>query len=73
MSLDGFIAGPNDDAERPLGDGGERLHEWVYGLASWRERHGLPGGKADRDSEVMDEGFEHAGAVVTLLFTCRSS
>jgi hypothetical protein len=39
MSLDGFIAEPNAGIERPLGDGGERLHEWVYGLASWRERH----------------------------------
>ena len=28
MSLDGFIAGPNFTLERPLGDGGERLHEW---------------------------------------------
>ena len=28
MSLDGFIAGPNDGPERPLGEGGERLFEW---------------------------------------------
>jgi len=39
MSLDGFIAGPNDSVERPLGEGDERLHEWIYDLASWRERH----------------------------------
>ena len=39
MSLDGFIAGPNDSVERPLGEGGEQLHEWIYDLASWRERH----------------------------------
>ena len=64
MSLDGFIAGPNDGVERPLGDGGERLHEWVYGLASWRERHGLAGGKTDRDAEVIDESFKTTGAVV---------
>ena len=31
MSLDGFIAGPNDGPERPLGDGGERLFEWYSG------------------------------------------
>jgi hypothetical protein len=53
MSLDGFIAGPNDDVERPLGDGGNRLHEWVYDLACWRERHGLAGGKTNRDAEVL--------------------
>lgn len=64
MSLDGFIAGPNDDVERPLGEGGERLHDWVYGLASWRERHGLAGGKTDSDAEVIEESFKTTGAVV---------
>lgn len=34
MSVDGFITGPNDNVEQPLGEGGERLHEWIYGLAS---------------------------------------
>jgi dihydrofolate reductase len=29
-SLDGFIAGPNDGPERPLGDGGERLFAWYF-------------------------------------------
>jgi dihydrofolate reductase len=64
MSLDGFIAGPNDSVERPLGEGGERLHEWVYDLASWRERHGFEGGKTDTDAEVLDESFKNTGAVV---------
>ena len=64
MSLDGFIAGPNDGIERPLGDGGERLHDWVYGLASWRERHGLAGGQTNRDAEVLEESFKTTGAVV---------
>ena len=30
MSLDGFVAGPNDGPERPLGEGGERLHQWYF-------------------------------------------
>ncbi len=64
MSLDGFITGPNDDVERPLGEGGERLHEWVYDLASWRERHGLDGGKTNSDAEILDEAFRNTGAVV---------
>jgi dihydrofolate reductase len=64
MSLDGFIAGPNDSVENPLGDGGERIHEWVYDLASWRERHGIAGGRTDTDAEVLDEAFENTGAVV---------
>ena len=41
MSLDGFIAGPNQTVEEPLGRGGEQLHEWIFGLKSWREVHGL--------------------------------
>jgi dihydrofolate reductase len=64
MSLDGFIAGPNDSLEEPLGEGGERLHEWVYDLASWREPHGLEGGETNRDSEVLEEAMKSFGAVV---------
>jgi len=30
MSLDGFIAGPNESPDNGLGDGGERLHEWAF-------------------------------------------
>jgi dihydrofolate reductase len=64
MSLDGFIAGPNDGPELGLGEGGERLHEWVFGLASWREPHGLAGGEVGRDSEILGEAVERTGAVV---------
>lgn len=63
-SLDGFIAGPNDGPEQPLGAGGELLHEWVYGLASWREPHGLAGGQVNRDSEILEEALESTGAIV---------
>jgi dihydrofolate reductase len=65
MSLDGYIAGPGDGSpDHPLGAGGERLHQWVYGLASWRERHGMTGGDGGRDSEILDEAFRDMGAVV---------
>jgi dihydrofolate reductase len=64
MSLDGFITGPNDNVDQPLGEGGERLHEWLYGLESWRDRHGLAGGTKDQDAEVLDEAFRNLGAVV---------
>jgi dihydrofolate reductase len=63
-SLDGFVAGPNDGLEHPLGEGGERLHEWVYGLASWREPHGLEGGETNRDSEVLEEATASLGAII---------
>ena len=64
MSLDGYIAGPNDDVDNGLGDGGEQLHEWLYGLDSWRERHGLEGGEASRDAELLEEAFATTGAIV---------
>jgi dihydrofolate reductase len=64
MSLDGFIAGPNRTIEQPLGDGGERLHEWILGLASFRERHGRSGGERNADDEVVRETLDTAGAVL---------
>lgn len=64
VSLDGFIAGPGDGVDNPLGDGGERLHEWVVGLASWRSRHGLAGGETGRDAEIVEESVRDTGAVV---------
>jgi dihydrofolate reductase len=63
-SLDGFIAGPNDGLEHPLGEGGEQLHEWLFGLASWREPHGLEGGETGQDSDVLEEAMSNAGAVI---------
>jgi hypothetical protein len=38
MSLDGFIAGPNQTLEEPLGEGGGQLHEWAFAARSFRER-----------------------------------
>lgn len=64
MSLDGYIAGPNAGADNPLGDGGDRLHEWIYGLESWREPHGLSGGETNPDNDVVKESFARMGAVV---------
>jgi dihydrofolate reductase len=63
-SLDGFVAGPGDGPDLPLGEGGERLHEWLFGLASWREPHGLEGGETNSSSEVIEEGLRASGAVV---------
>jgi dihydrofolate reductase len=63
MSLDGFIAGPNDRPEQGLGEGGEDLHQWVYELASWRGPHGLAGGVANQDSEILEEAIAAAGAI----------
>ena len=63
-SLDGFVAGPNPTLEEPLGRGGERLHEWAFELASFRERHGNSGGVRNVDDEVVAESLAATGAVV---------
>jgi dihydrofolate reductase len=64
MSLDGFVAGPNPTLQEPLGAGGDRLHEWALGLKSFRERHGMPGGETNADSEILEEGVARTGAAV---------
>jgi dihydrofolate reductase len=64
VSLDGFVAGPNDDPDNGLGDGGEALHEWVTVLESWREMHGYEGGEKGPDSDVLEESFANVGAVI---------
>ncbi|MEA2224303.1 MAG: hypothetical protein QOH83_2679 [Solirubrobacteraceae bacterium] len=64
MSLDGFIAGPNQTTEQPLGEGGERLHKWVYGLRTWREKMGMEGGVTNRDSEILEQSVAATGAVI---------
>ena len=47
ISADGFVAGPNQSEENPLGEGGERLHDWIVPLAAWRESHGKQGGEVN--------------------------
>lgn len=64
MSLDGFVAGPDASLEDPLGRGGMRLHEWAFAAASWRAQHGLSGGEANVDSDVLQESLDALGAVV---------
>ncbi len=64
MSLDGFVAGPNQTLEEPLGERGEQLHEWAIAAASWREAHGQTGGETSQDSEVIDESRRDTGAVL---------
>ena len=64
MSLDGFIAAPNASLENPLGEGGMRLHEWAFAAQSWREQHGMSGGDANEDSEILEEATKAMGAVI---------
>jgi len=64
MSLDGYVAGPNQSVENPLGLGGERLHDWVVPLEVWRKMHNLPGGEVDESSRVVEESMEGIASTI---------
>jgi dihydrofolate reductase len=62
MSLDGFIAGPNAGPGNGLGDGGERLHDWLWADEA-SGPSGIPGRPSGVNGQVYDE-FMATGAVV---------
>jgi dihydrofolate reductase len=64
MSLDGYVAGPNQTLKEPLGVGGEELHDWAVQLAVFKEAHGGTGGIVNESSAVLREMFESVGAVI---------
>ena len=64
MSLDGFVAGPSQSVENPIGIGGMRLHQWVFPLTIWRAMHGLEGGEENESSRVVAESLANIGATV---------
>ena len=64
ISLDGFVAGPNQSEENPLGEGGERLHDWVVPLAAWRQAHGMQGGEVNESTRIVEESRANIGAAV---------
>ena len=64
MSLDGFVAGPDQSVDEPLGKGGERLHQWVIALKVWRAAHGMEGGEVNASSAVVEESLQNVGATV---------
>jgi dihydrofolate reductase len=64
MSLDGFVAGPGQSVEHPLGVGGMRLHQWVFPLRAWRAMHGLQGGEVNESTAVVEESLADIGASV---------
>src|SRR5918996_4639949 len=62
-SLDGYITGPNDGPGRGLGDGGERLHYWVFG-GPWSYAEEPTNVATGADKEFLDAGVAPVGAIV---------
>ena len=63
MSMDGYVTGPNDRRGAGLGDGGERLHYWVFG-GPWTYGNEGRGTASDVDRAYMDEVFTSGGAFI---------
>jgi dihydrofolate reductase len=64
MSLDGYVAGPDQSVENPLGKGGEKLHEWAFAVRSFRQTHGMEGGETGPNDEVAAESTQNIGATI---------
>lgn len=65
MSLDGFIAGPNDSVDKPLGEGGDRLFKWY---SSGETKYKVPSG--DREFELSSDSarlLEEAGKAIGVI------
>jgi len=64
VSVDGYVAGPDQSVDHPLGVGGARLHEWVFETRSGRQMMGLEGGSTGLDDTFLADGDDGIGATV---------
>src|ERR687897_181020 len=62
ISLDGFIAGPNEGPDNGLGDGGERLHDWALADEP-RGTSGIPSRPSGVNGQVYEEMMSPGGVV----------
>jgi len=62
VSIDGFGAGPRQDAQNPLGVRGLELHGWFFLTEAFKKMHGQSGGSTGVDNGVAAESFENVGA-----------
>jgi dihydrofolate reductase len=65
ISLDGYVAGPDQSLEAPLGEGGEQLHDWAVATEAFHRMHGRAGeGVVNPDSRFIEETFARSGATI---------
>jgi dihydrofolate reductase len=64
VSIDGYVAGPNQTLENPLGEGGESLHDWLVVLRSWREQAGMDGGEEGLNNDVFADVTANVGTEI---------
>jgi dihydrofolate reductase len=64
MSIDGYVAGPQQSVDNPLGIGGERLHDWIFETRTGRRMLGKDGGAEGIDDQFFRAGHEGIGATI---------
>jgi dihydrofolate reductase len=64
VSVDGYMAGPNQTLDEPLGVGGEDLHDWLVELEVWRRSQGEQGGVTNVSTRVVEEATANVGAYI---------
>jgi dihydrofolate reductase len=64
ISLDGFVAGPDQSPKEPLGVGGESLHEWIFPLKYWFQMQKKKGGRDNASNRILKQQFANLGATI---------
>jgi len=64
MSIDGYVAGPDQDADHPLGVRGELLHPWVRATRTGARMFGLGDGNTGIDDDFVAAGETNIGATI---------
>jgi dihydrofolate reductase len=64
LSVDGYVAGPDQTLDTPMGIGTEHLHDWMFPTRTWHQIVGEPGGSDGVDERFAAEGFEGIGATI---------
>ena len=64
VSIDGFVAGPNQGLENPLGEGGLALHDWITSTLAFRQAHGMEGGETGPESDRAAALTANIGATI---------
>lgn len=71
-SVDGYVAGPGDRPGQGLGEGGERLHYWVFG-GPWTYDNEPEGGASGEDAAWLQKVMSRLGAVVSGRWTYEAA
>ena len=64
MSLDGYVAGPNQSMDDPIGEGGMRLHQWALATVDLARAARPPGGERNADAEIVERSMQGIGAFI---------